>query len=1158
VGASAGRVYAALLASVLTGAIAHAAELPESPKTRAQGALARKVDVRLIPALKNQQAAPPGSVFSRALAPRFNVRLDLNITEAVLAAIRGAGATVVHASPRWKTVSVRAAAAQILLLKDLPQIRSIKIESEAATMQQGVADNQGDIALKTNLARSNFGLTGAGQKIGVLSDTINRTTKIGAGTVTGTVPNAFLSNTNPQNSNDLPSSIQVLDFGPATGIDEGAAMLELIHDIAPGAALAFASGMNSQTQFADNIRQLRTIVGCGIIVDDVLFFEEPMFQDGPIAQAITENAAAGAVHLTVACNYGADGTLTSFNDVDPANSSAAEDPDGSDFHNWGIGGATPAFLPIQVPNGSRLRVVMQWNEPWQSYGLGSGSRGDYDMYLYNAPSVSAVKLASSAQLQGDATTPAGDPVESIVYVNSTGSAQTVYLTLDHYGGVTGTAIRVVFPGDKVTFPSGGISGMTIYGHPASAEAVTVGAVFYGDILSGGKLGSDTTNINAQTFSGRGGIGSAGVPLYFDTSGNALSGGPLRRNKPDVVAPDGVNNTKFGTDQSQGPVNGVTYDADSLPNFTGTSAAAPNAAAVAALIRQRSPNSSPAQIKALLMQTAIDIVASSPLSVTGPDDRTGAGLIDGLAAVNALPGLSQQPQSHTALVGQAATFAVTATGAGPLNYQWQENGLDIPGATAAAYTIASCTKDRDGNFFRCIITNAYGQAASAAAQLNVNEPPSIVDRPVSQTIVVGENATFSVIAAGDSPLSYQWQKNGVAIPGATAAMLTLNAVSKADDGSVFRCIVSNPFGSATSMPATLSAIAPIIVLQQPQTILVNEGSWAEFSVAVNGDGPLQYRWQRNGVDIPGATANVVRFTASAEYDQSAVCCVVSNDREAIKSEAATLRLNFAPRLISPLSAAPNVAVQNTQIAFSLDVDDAQSVTHHWDFGDGAAPIETASGVLTHLYAAAGTYLCTVTIIDALGLSTTTTATVLIQRDTDGDGIADGIDADSDGDGFSDEFEAAAGTSTQNAAATPAGCVITGAPSAFTLKKLTVKSGRNGEDTVQLTGSLNVRANFPLGGECLLLRAGDLVEIFRLDPKGSATTSERVMGRCKVRTIRQKQQPDATLQMIIQLRGPGLKAKFGQTLNASTARVQTELVIFLGGRLYSALDLTAKTR
>jgi hypothetical protein len=235
----------------------------------------------------------------------------------------------------------------------------------------------------------------------------------------------------------------------------------------------------------------------------------------------------------------------------------------------------------------------------------------------------------------------------------------------------------------------------------------------------------------------------------------------------------------------------------------------------------------------------------------------------------------------------------------LNYQWQKSGVNIAGATAASYTTPATTTSDNGATFDVVVSNTAGTVTSAAAGLTVNAAavaPAITTQPVSQTVTAGQTASFAVVATGTAPLSYQWQKSGVNIAGATAASYTTPATTTSDNGATFRVVVSNTVGTVTSAAAALTvnaaAVAPAITTQ-PASQTGTAGQTASFAVVATGTAPLSYQWQKGGVNIAGATAASYTTPATTTSDNGATFrVVVSNTAGTVTSAAATLTVNPA--------------------------------------------------------------------------------------------------------------------------------------------------------------------------------------------------------------------------------------------------------------------------
>ena len=260
-------------------------------------------------------------------------------------------------------------------------------------------------------------------------------------------------------------------------------------------------------------------------------------------------------------------------------------------------------------------------------------------------------------------------------------------------------------------------------------------------------------------------------------------------------------------------------------------------------------------------------------------------------------ITAQPTNQSVTVGQAATFTVVASGSAPITYQWQKNAANIMGASAASYTTPPAAAADSGAMFSVVVSNAMGGVTSSAAKLTVNAAsvaPTITTQPASQTVTAGQTATFSVVASGTAPLTYQWQKGGANMSGATAASYTTPATVVSDSGAVFDVVVSNSAGTVTSGNATLTVNAANtgpVISTQPANQTVTAGQTATFTVVASGTAPLTYQWQKNGVNITGATSASYTTPVTTTADSGEQFQVtVSNGVGSVLSTAASLTVN----------------------------------------------------------------------------------------------------------------------------------------------------------------------------------------------------------------------------------------------------------------------------
>jgi hypothetical protein len=284
-------------------------------------------------------------------------------------------------------------------------------------------------------------------------------------------------------------------------------------------------------------------------------------------------------------------------------------------------------------------------------------------------------------------------------------------------------------------------------------------------------------------------------------------------------------------------------------------------------------------------------------------------------VNVPPTISAQPTSQTVTVGQTATFSVTAAGSGTLTYQWKKNAAVMSGATSATYTTPATVASDNGSSFTVTITSATGNVTSNAATLTVNTPPSITTQPTSATVIAGQTATFSVVAAGTAPLTYQWKMNGTAISGATSTSYTSPATTTGNSGEQFTVTVTNGSGNITSNAATLTVNAATFTLNPNLTTLnfssVNIGSNSVLPVIFTNGG-------NSNVTISGVSVSGAGYTTAG----------VSSGQILTPGQTATLNVKFAPSGtgLIPGSVTVTSNATNSPATITLSGTGVQPVSH----------------------------------------------------------------------------------------------------------------------------------------------------------------------------------------------------------------------------------------
>jgi len=563
----------------------------------------------------------PGSLLRDGGRVLVTARLSRSLG-AALPALREAGARVVSADPQIRTVSLSVPPPRLPELAAVPgvssvwQLRAPFVRTPSGQCEGGASISEGLGQLQVDDARAAFDLRGKGQTVGVLSDSYD----VAGGAATDALDDVL--------SGDLPGPagtcadqqlpVDVLAEGPAESSDEGRAMLQIVHDLAPHANLAFATAFESEESFAENIERLarptaEAGAGAGTIVDDVAWFEEPFFQDGPIAVAIDNVTAEGVSYLSAAGNDNlfdsggreiASWEAPAFRDSLACPETIEKQPGFKGTHcmDFDPGLGTDRTFGITVAAGELLTVDLQWAEPW--FGVGS----DLDAFLLSE----AGKLLTGSVEENVGASGTQRPVEIVQWENTSTVAKTVRLSVNRFsGGNPRLKFILLQNGGGVTateYPQsngGDVVGPAIYGHASAASAIAVAATPF------------SNSAKIERYSSRGPVTHYFGPVDGTTPAASL-GSPEVLAKPDLAATDCGASTFFASLSA-----GVW-------RFCGTSAAAPHAAAVAALVRQAKPTLPEQQVRSALTDTAAPVGAFTAAAA-------GAGLVDAFAAIDGLPG-----------------------------------------------------------------------------------------------------------------------------------------------------------------------------------------------------------------------------------------------------------------------------------------------------------------------------------------------------------------------------------------------------------------------------------------------------------------------------------------------------------------------------------------
>jgi PKD repeat protein/subtilisin family serine protease len=798
----------------------------------------------------------------------------------------------------------------------------------------GVVTSQADYVLEAARTRATHpkNVSGSGIKIGVLSDSFDFLDGAAADVAAGDLP---------------PAGVQVLTEGSTT--DEGRAMCQLIYDLAPGAALAFNTANGGEGVFAQHIRDLAdpSLGNCQVIVDDVRYLTEPFFQDGVVAQAVNQVVTqSGVSYFSSAGNNGD----ASYENATPQ----FVTPTGGtrpllNFNTTNTTTDVTQRITIEVANS--FRPILQWSDPFYTT---NGVKTNLDMYLIAVTNGTAGDTVARGTNNNIALQ---YPIETFDYTNTAATGTTTFdLVIVVRGGVAPTRVKYIDYGSGAVLSEWRTGSSTISGHAAAAAAYAVAAVPY------------YAQQTPASYTSKGGA----LPFLFSPTGTALATVETRQ-KPNIASVDGTDTSFFGSD----------VEGNGFPNFFGTSAAAPHAAAVAALLRSSEPSLTATQVYARLTSSARLIGTSATDPLTGPGLLDAYTAVYGPVAVTATPYIEDLEKTALPLNWTVSTYRAgrvrVASGLGAASGKY-ELVLDSEVSQLQSLTEAVCyvTPAAAGSNLQLSFRHR-----KYVAETNEVMPASYTGNGTSRTDGValsmdGGTTWYRLYdLATNSTTSYQTSVVNLT-QFAAANGLTLGTTIRIkfqQYGTGTGTTDATRRGRAFDDIAVTSSTPSVVALFNSSPATGCPGLQVQYAdTSLFKAGATSYAWTFLGGTPATSTLRNPLVTYSTPGHYPVTLSVSSAGSTAVRTDTGYV-------FVSGRAPQASITASNTSICRGGSVTFSSTAlycptTYAWSFPGGSPASSTAAnpGVVT--YAAAGSYTATLTVTNGYG---TVTRSVIIDVD-----------------------------------------------------------------------------------------------------------------------------------------------------------------------------------